>query len=213
MSSDAKRQDATSVVYIIDDEEATRSSLSNLLRSVGFNVRSFEGTAAFKASEKTFGPSCLLLDVRLRGESGLFFQQQEMASQQMPIIFMTGFADVSICIKALKAGATDFLLKPLSEQEVIDAVTAALALDKKRLEADYLRNNLSDLYESLTSREREVLAYVVGGAMNKQIAAGIGISEITVKVHRGTAMKKMKSNSVADLVRKAQMLGIEPMSR
>uniref|UniRef100_UPI0030F86997 response regulator transcription factor n=1 Tax=Cupriavidus pauculus TaxID=82633 RepID=UPI0030F86997 len=127
--------------------------------------------------------------------------------------FMTGFADVSICIKAMKAGAADFLLKPLAEQDVIDAVTAALAQDKKRLEADYQRSTLIDLYESLTSREREVLAYVVGGALNKQIAAGIGIGGVTVKVHRGTAMKKMKSNSVADLVRKAQVLGIEPMSR
>ncbi|GAA0837939.1 MAG: DNA-binding response regulator [Cupriavidus sp.] len=213
MSSNAQSQDATSVVYIIDDEESTRSSLHNLLRSVGFTVRSFDSTAAFKASEKNAGPSCMLLDVRLRGESGLFFQQQEKANQQMPIIFMTGFADVSICIKAMKAGAADFLLKPLAEQDVIDAVTAALAQDKKRLEADYQRSTLIDLYESLTSREREVLAYVVGGALNKQIAAGIGISEITVKVHRGTAMKKMKSNSVADLVRKAQVLGIEPMSR
>ncbi|MDT6961488.1 response regulator [Cupriavidus sp. SZY C1] len=213
MPSNAQRQEATSVVYIIDDEEATRSSLTNLLRSVGFTVRSFEGTAAFKASEKNAGPSCMLLDVRLRGESGLFFQQQEKVNQQMPIIFMTGFADVSICIKAMKAGATDFLLKPLSEQDVIDAVTAALAQDRKRHEADYQRSTLTELYESLTSREREVLAYVVGGALNKQIAAGIGISEITVKVHRGTAMKKMKSSSVADLVRKAQMLGIEPMTR
>lgn len=189
MSSNAPSQDATSVVYIIDDEESTRSSLHNLLRSVGFTVRSFDSTAAFKASEKNAGPSCMLLDVRLRGESGLFFQQQEKANQQMPIIFMTGFADVSICIKAMKAGAADFLLKPLAEQDVIDAVTAALAQDKKRLEADYQRSTLIDLYESLTSREREVLAYVVGGALNKQIAAGIGISEITVKVHRGTAMK------------------------
>ncbi|VVE61503.1 Response regulator protein TmoT [Pandoraea anapnoica] len=213
MSSNAQSQDVTSVVYIIDDEESTRSSLHNLLRSVGFTVRSFDSTAAFKASEKNAGPNCMLLDVRLRGESGLFFQQQEKANQQMPIIFMTGFADVSICIKAMKAGAADFLLKPLAEQDVIDAVTAALAQDKKRLEADYQRSTLIDLYESLTSREREVLAYVVGGALNKQIAAGIGISEITVKVHRGAAMKKMKSNSVADLVRKAQVLGIEPMSR
>jgi FixJ family two-component response regulator len=210
---DAMTQDATSVVYIIDDEEATRASLTNLLRSAGFTVQSFDGTAAFKASARANAPSCLLLDVRLRGESGLFFQQQEKANKRMPIIFMTGFADVSICVKAMKAGAADFLLKPLAEQDVIDAVTAALALDKTLLDADHARNKLAQLYDSLTTREREVLAYVVGGALNKQIAADIGISEVTVKVHRGTAMRKMKSNSVADIVRKAQMLGIEPMSR
>lgn len=211
MSSNIKSQDATSVVYVIDDDEATRSSLTNLLRSVGFSVHSFERTAAFKAFEKGGAPSCLLLDLRLRGESGLFFQQQERENHRMPIIFMTGFADVSICIKAMKAGAVDFLIKPLADQDVIDAVTAALTVDKTRLDAERLRDNLLDAYQTLTSREREVLAYVIGGAMNKQIATEIGISEITVKVHRGTAMRKMNANSLADMVRKAVAIGLEPM--
>ncbi|WP_342344349.1 response regulator transcription factor [Cupriavidus plantarum] len=211
MASDFKTMDANSVVYIIDDDEGTRTSLTNLLRSVGFVARSFEGTAAFKAFDKPDVPSCLLLDVRLRGESGLFFHQQEKKTQRIPIIFMTGFADVSICIRAMKAGASDFLIKPLADQDVIDSVTAALAVDKARLDTERVRNGLLEAYGSLTSREREVLAYVIGGSMNKQIAAEIGISEITVKVHRGTAMRKMNATSLADMVRKAEAIGLEPI--
>jgi len=208
MTSRAREEAPERIVYVVDDDAAVRTSLDTLLRSVGWQVNTFSSTAEFCASHSEDRPSCLLLDVRLRGESGLVFQQQTNGRPHVPIIFMTGFADVDICKRAMKGGAVDFLVKPFSDQEVIDAVNAALLLDEKRRVADKARGELSCAYETLTRREREVLAYVVGGALNKQIAWDLGLSVITVKLHRAAVMRKMNALSLADLVRKTEMLGV-----
>lgn len=210
MSIHPPPQDDQSLVYIIDDEEPVRTALDGLLRSAGFAVRSYACTAEFQARERKNVPSCLLLDVRLRGESGLVFHQQHKATEPLPFIFMSGYADVRVCVKAMKAGAADFLVKPLADQELIDSVTTALSADRCRLQAAETRSELQRAYGTLTTREREVLGYVVGGAMNKQIAMRAGISEITVKVHRSAAMRKMNATSLADLVRKTALISIEP---
>ncbi|MGF6539434.1 response regulator transcription factor [Paraburkholderia youngii] len=197
-----------STVYIVDDDERIRRSLSHLLPSVGLSVQSFASTAEFRAVPLADAPCCLLLDIRLRGENGLAFQQQVTDRPDIPIIFMSGFADVDICKRAMKGGAVDFLVKPFSEQDVIDAVNGALLIDQRRRERMQNQTVLTNAYERLTRREREVLAFVVSGALNKQIAAWLGVSEITVKLHRAAAMKKMSASSLADLVRKTEALGI-----
>ncbi|AMV44321.1 response regulator transcription factor [Paraburkholderia caribensis] len=197
------------IVYVVDDDEAIRRSLTNLLRSVGLRVQSFGSTSEFRLASLADAPSCLLLDVRLRGESGLAFQQQVTDRPNIPIIFITGFADVDICKRAMKGGAVDFLVKPFADQDVIDAVNGALASDQKRREKDQSHKALKAAYEQLTRREREVLGLVVSGALNKQIAAWLGVSVITVKLHRASVMKKMDASSLADLVRKAEALGVE----
>ncbi|MGE8450876.1 MAG: response regulator transcription factor [Pseudomonadales bacterium] len=180
--------DERPLVCIVDDEDAIRTSLSSLLRSAGFAACTVEGTATSNASEKPDRPSCLLLDVRLQGESGLYFQQKATEVHRMPFIFMTGFPDIGSCLRAMKAGASDFLLKPLSDHQVIESVTAAIAEDGVRLRAERLRTEWLNAYQSLTHREREALVHVFRGAKNKQIAAELGIGDITVKVHRAAAM-------------------------
>lgn len=199
---------SSAVVYIVDDELAMRDSLSGLLRSVGLNCQSFVGTRDFMTSVRDPVPSCLLLDVRLRGESGLMFQQQSRAEAAMPIVFMTGYADIEMCKKAMKSGAHDFLVKPFGEQEVIEAVMGALEIDARRLVEAHAKSALLDSYATLTAREREVLGHVVGGALNKTIASRMSISEVTVKLHRGSAMRKMQAKSLADLIHKSQALGL-----
>jgi FixJ family two-component response regulator len=197
-------------VYIVDDEDLIRTSLASLLRSMGLEVRDFPTTAAFLAAPKAAGASCLVLDVRLRGESGLAFQQS-MASRglgPMPVIFMTGHGDVSMTVRAMKAGARDFLEKPFRDQDMIDAVVAALDADARRLSVDRALDDVRGGWASLTPREREVLGHVAAGRMNKQIAGEMGIAEITAKIHRGQAMRKMRSRSVADLVRKMQSIDV-----
>jgi len=196
------------IVYVVGDDVTMRSSLDTLLRSVGWQVCTFAGTAEFRAHPFEDLPGCLLLDVRLRGESGLAFQQQTDGRPFLPIVVMTGFADVDICKRAMKSGAVDFLVKPFSDQEVIDAVNAALQLDEKRRAADRTRDELQRAYETLTRREREVLAYVVSGALNKQIAWDLHLSLITVKLHRAAVMRKMNASSLADLVRRSEVLGV-----
>ncbi|MGF6539439.1 response regulator transcription factor [Paraburkholderia atlantica] len=198
-----------STVYIVDDDESIRSALSHLLPSVGLSVQSFASTAEFRAVPLADAPCCLLLDIRLRGENGLAFQQQVTDRPDIPIVFMTGFADVDICKRAMKGGAVDFLVKPFSDQDVIDAVNGALLIDQRRRERIQNQTVLTSAYEQLTRREREVLAFVVNGALNKQIAAWLGVSVITVKLHRAAAMKKMSASSLADLVRKTEALGIQ----
>ncbi|CAM2155157.1 Nodulation protein W [Pararobbsia alpina] len=198
------------IVYVVDDDELVRGALASLLRSVSLEVRVFDSTEAFLAAPKAAGPSCLVLDVRLRGRSGLAFQQLlfESGLPHMPIIFMTAHGDIAMSVKAMKAGAMDFLSKPFGEQEMIDAVNAALACDTQRLAAERDLDDVRACWESLTPRECEVLGHVAAGLMNKQIAHLLGIAEITAKIHRSQAMRKMQSRSVADLVRKMEALGV-----
>ncbi|MBR7963700.1 response regulator transcription factor [Burkholderia vietnamiensis] len=203
------------VVYVVDDDEFVRAALISLLGSIDLTVCAFASTEAFLAAPKGTGPSCLVLDVRLRGQSGIAFQKSlvESGGPQIPIIFMTGHGDVAMTVKAMKAGAMDFLTKPFHDQEMIDAVVAALERDAQRLEASQSLLDLRECWESLTPREREVLQHVAMGLMNKQVAGNMGIAEITAKIHRGHAMRKMKCRSVAELVRKMSALGIELSAR
>ncbi|AGW93858.1 MULTISPECIES: response regulator transcription factor [Cupriavidus] len=199
------------VVYVVDDDEGMRLALGGLLRSVGLRVETFESSQDFLAFPKTDAPSCLILDVRLRGESGLSFQEHVAKSGvRMPIVFMTGHGDIAMTVKAMKAGAVDFLAKPFRDQDMLDAVANALARDGERLAAEQSIAALRAAYGSLTPREREVMGFVVAGLMNKQIASEMNLSEITVKIHRGQVMKKMAARSVADLVRKSESLGVDP---
>lgn len=196
-------------VYIVDDDELIRTSLASLLRSMGLEARDFATPAAFLAAPKAIGPCCLVLDVRLRGESGLAFQQS-LASRglgALPVIFMTGHGDVPMTVRAMKAGARDFLEKPFRDQDMIDAVVAALEADARRLAVERALDDVRACWALLTPREREVLGHVAAGRMNKQIAGEMGIAEITAKIHRGQAMRKMRSRSVAELVRKMHSIG------
>ncbi|MCO8645551.1 response regulator [Burkholderia multivorans] len=210
MSDAAIKDDSTGVVYVVDDDPAMRASLDTLLRSMGLRVATFASTAELRAAEREDVSSCLLLDVRLRGESGLVFQQAH-DRPPVPIVVITGFADVEVCRKALKGGAVDFLVKPFTEQELIDAVNIALSLDAARRSRNDTRQQLQQSFELLTRREREVLAYVVSGALNKQIASRLGLSLITIKQHRASVMRKMNASSLADLVRKSEAIGV-PLS-
>ncbi|AZD15499.1 response regulator transcription factor [Pseudomonas chlororaphis] len=202
------------VVYVVDDDESMRLALDGLLRSIGLQVQTFESSQDFLAFAKRDVPGCLILDVRLRGESGLAFQEQmEKNGVRIPIVFMTGHGDIAMTVKAMKAGAVDFLAKPFRDQDMLDAVASALARDSERLLAEHSGAALRSAFEVLTQREREVLRFVVAGLMNKQIAAELNLSEVTVKVHRGQVMKKLGARSVADLVRMAEALGVEPSRR
>jgi len=198
------------VVYIVDDDELVRSALGSLLRSIDLEVRAFATTEEFLAAPRAGGPSCLVLDVRLRGQSGLVFQQtlRELDLPPIPIIFMTGHGDIAMTVKAMKAGAMDFLGKPFRDQDMIDAVITALDSDAKRLEVERSLHEGRVCWQSLTPREHEVVQHVATGLMNKQIAANMGIAEITVKIHRSQAMRKMNARSVAELVRKMEALGV-----
>lgn len=199
------------VVYIVDDDDLVRGALIGLLRSIDLEVHAFASTEEFLTSPKSANPSCLVLDVRLRAENGLAFQKSltEAGRPHMPIIFMTGYGDIAMTVKAMKAGAMDFLSKPFRDQDMIDAVNAAIDCDAKRLETERSLHDLRACWESLTPREREVLQHVAAGLMNKQIAGSMGIAEITAKIHRGQAMRKMNTRSVADLVRKMESLDID----
>lgn len=196
-------------VYIVDDDRPLRESLGSLLRSVGLQVQLFGSAAEFMNFPRPDLPSCLVLDVRLQGSSGLDFQNELVAAQiNLPIVFMTGHGDIAMTVRAMKAGAVDFLAKPFREQDLIDAVCAAHTKDKTRRESERGNDELRMRYATLTPREQTVMALAVSGLMNKQIAGEIGLSEITVKIHRGQAMRKMVARSFADLVRMAQALDI-----
>ena len=197
------------VVYVIDDDDSMRRGLTNLFESVGLRVEAFGSAPELLQKKLPDVPSCVVLDIRLPGMSGLDFQDLlEKAAIHIPIVFMTGHGDIPMSVKAMKAGAADFLTKPFRQQEMLDAVTAAIERDRKRRQDEKIVSNARALVETLTPREREILALVSAGLMNKQIAAEIGIAEITVKIHRGRIMKKMGTRSLADLVRITEMLGI-----
>ena len=197
------------IVYVIDDDESMRRGLTNLFESVGLRVEVFGSASELLQRKLPDVPSCLVLDIRLPGMSGLDFQDTlEKAAIHIPIVFMTGHGDIPMSVKAMKAGAADFLTKPFRQQEMLDAVTAAIERDRKRRQDEKIVSNARALFETLTPSERDILALVAAGLMNKQIAAEIGIAEITVKIHRGHIMKKMGTRSLADLVRIAEMLGI-----
>jgi FixJ family two-component response regulator len=199
------------IVYIVDDDPAMRATLASLLLSVGYRVETFESSAAFLAFERPDATSCLVLDIRLRGESGLAFQRDcHRFDMRMPILFITGHGDIAMSVQAMKAGAVNFLAKPFRDQELLDAIHDALALDHTRRAEEQRLKPLRTSYQRLSTREREVLHLVITGLLNKQIAGALGVSEDCIKLHRSQVMKKMNSRSVPDLVRKAKDLGIKP---
>jgi FixJ family two-component response regulator len=214
VSREAAESLPESMVYIVDDEDAVRRGLSGLLQSVGLSVETFASSQDFMASPKQNAPSCLILDIRLRGENGLEFQDAMVhIGLQIPVVFVTGHGDIEMSVKAMKAGAMDFLTKPFREQDVLDAVSRALAKDRERLCAERSIGSLRAAYENLTPREREVASFVLAGLLNKQIAAEMNVSEITVKMHRGQVMKKLSARSVVELVDKLRSLGIDPRTK
>jgi FixJ family two-component response regulator len=208
-SPSSKATDAAPIVFIVDDDASVRDALSSLFRSVGLQVELFGSAPEFLQRELPDAAACLVLDIRLPGVSGLEFQAQlAKAKIQIPIIFMTGHGDIPMSVRAMKAGASDFLAKPFRDQDMLDAVAAALQRHREARDSERATSNLRASYERLTTREREVMALVTTGLMNKQAAAELGLSEITVKIHRGHMMKKMNAKSLADLVRMAESLGL-----
>ena len=211
-SSSAKSVRSTDqpIVFVVDDDASMRQALARLLQSVQLRVEVFASPQEFLQSERPDVPSCLVLDVRLPGLSGLDFQAELLkADVRISIVFITGHGDIPMTVRAMKAGAVDFLAKPFRDQDLLDAVTTAIQRDQKRRELENAVADLRTHFSSLTPREREIMALVASGLMSKQIAAQIGLSEITVKIHRSHLMKKMGARSVADLVRMAEALGLK----
>jgi RNA polymerase sigma factor (sigma-70 family) len=195
------------VVFVVDDDPSVRSSLKFLLSSVGLQVESFESAETFLQRKPPDAPSCLVLDVRLRGLSGLDFQRELAARDiRIPIVFVTGHGDIPMSVRAMKAGAIEFLTKPYRDQDLLDAVRVALERDRVRREQEKDLTDLRQRFESLTPREQEVISMVVSGMLNKQIAGELGTAENTVKVQRSRAMEKMNAQSFADLVRMIEKL-------
>ena len=203
------KNELNSVVFVVDDDESIRVALANLFRSMNLAATVFTSAPEFLQAKLPDIPSCLVLDIRLPRVSGLEFQDDlAKAGIHIPIVFMTGHGDIPMSVKAMKAGAVDFLTKPFRDQDMLDAVTRALERDRMRRESESTAANLRTVFETLTRREREVMGLVTSGLMNKQIAGKLNVSEITVKIHRGHAMRKMGARSLADLVRMAEALGI-----
>jgi FixJ family two-component response regulator len=197
------------IVFVVEDDASVCRALSNLFESVGLQVEVFGSASEMLQGKLPDVASCLVLDVRLPGLSGLDFQTElAKANIHIPIIFMTGHGDIPMSVRAMKGGAIDFLTKPFRDQDMLDAVVKAIEHDRERREADRVVTDVRTLFETLSTREREVMALVSSGLMNKQVAAELGLAEITVKIHRGHVMKKMGARSLADLLRQAELLGI-----
>ena len=203
--------ESESIVFVVDDDPSVRSAIERLIGTVGLQVRLFGSAHEFLASKLPNVPSCLVLDIRLPGISGLGLQRQLVeANVQIPIIFITSHGDVPMTVRAMKAGAVEFLSKPFHDQDLLDAIHLALEKDRGRRKQEAELTALRERFESLSPREREVVAMVVSGMLNKQIAAQIGTAENTVKIHRSRAMEKMQANSLADLVKMIQRLQVSP---
>ncbi len=204
------RSDQQTMVFVVDDDASLRTSLSSLFRSVGLQTQVFASAPEFLQKKPPDDvPSCMVLDIRLPGVSGLDFQSDlAKANIHIPIIFMTGHGDIPMSVRAMKAGAVEFLTKPFRDQDMLDAVQLALKMDRDRIESSKATSKLKLDFDSLTPREQEIMRLVTAGLMNKQIAGEIGLSEITVKFHRGNVMRKMGAKSLAELVRMAEAMGI-----
>jgi FixJ family two-component response regulator len=203
--------EAQASVVVIDDDPDIREALRSLLQSVGLQCRAFASVPEFLKSGRPEGPTCLVLDVRLPGRSGLDFQRELSAANiDLPIIFITAHADVPMSVQAMKGGALEFLTKPVRDQDLLDAIQLGLERDRARREGERALAALRERFETLTPREREVMTEVLKGRLNKQIAGDIGVSEVTVKAHRGQVMRKMKASSLLDLARMAEKLKLTP---
>jgi len=195
------------VVHIVDDDDTIRVGLDILFRAVGHQTRTYGSASEFLNSSREDLPGCIVLDVRLPGTSGLDFQEQLLdLGIQLPVILITGHGDIPMTVRAMKAGAVDFLSKPFREQDILDAVAASIERDRKRRAADSGSSLVRDRYTTLSLREQQVMRLVAAGKMNKQVAAELGLSVVTVKIHRGAAMRKMGARSLADLVRMADTI-------
>jgi FixJ family two-component response regulator len=194
-------------IFIIDDDVSVRDAITGIVKSVGLRAQTFASARDFLQKSPPDGPNCLVLDVRLPGLSGLDFQRElTRLNIRIPIVFITGYGDIPMTVQAMKAGAVDFLTKPFRDQDMLDAVTAAIERDRGARDREKEMLGLRGLFESLSPREREIMALVTAGLMNKQVAGEVGLSEITVKIHRGHVMRKMGAKTLADLVRMAQAL-------